>query len=62
MTQDELITPQQLYDALVPTLPPYSVTRVIATKLRALYDNDPQSPPWRINDLLDALHRDQVVN
>jgi hypothetical protein len=62
MAQDELITPQQLFGALVPTIPSYSLTRLIGGKLRALYDDDAQPYPERLAELIGALDGDQAAH
>jgi hypothetical protein len=61
MTQDELITPQQLYRALLPNLPPFSLTGHIGGKLCALYQDDAEPAPARISELLGALDREEVA-
>ena len=62
MAYDDMTTPQQLFGALVPTIPAYSLTRVIGGKLRALYDDDEQQCPERLTELIGALDRDTAAN
>ena len=48
-------------EAVKPTRP-FSTTRLIGGKLRALYDEDTQPYPDRVIQLLTALDGSRVVN
>src|SRR5262245_3136254 len=56
MAQDACITPRELFAKLLPsTSADYSATKVIGTKLRALYDDAAQPCPARMMQLLRTL-------
>jgi hypothetical protein len=59
MVQDTSASVQQAFlDAVRPNKRPFSVTRVVGGRLRALYDDDARQSPSRMTELLDALDRD----
>jgi len=62
MTQDEFMTPHQLFGALVPKFPAFSLTKHVGGKLRAAYDDDAHPLPDLLTLLVAALDADAVAN
>jgi hypothetical protein len=62
MVQDISAIAQEAFMEAVKPTRPFSTTRLIGGKLRALYDEDTQPYPDRVIQLLTALDGSRVVN
>ena len=62
MVQDTSAIVQEAFMEAVKPTRPFSASRLIGGKLRALYDEDAQPSPSQIFELLDSLDRDHVAH
>ena len=62
MVQEMSATAQEAFMEAVKPTRPFSTTRLIGGKLRALYDEDTQPYPDRVTELLTALDGGRVLN